>query len=247
MHLRAMLVVLAAIFFGLMPIFASEYEGLRTDQFLISQENSPIKPALYTAYIWGVIYPWLVAGMTFGLFFRTNTKKQFPRWDKMRRALLVSLAIGMMWLPATNINPIWSTFLLWLMLLSALKALYYAPSFDRIWARGPVSIYAGWLTVLSSVSLGLSLAGYGVMTAHNSAILILFIMLICAASVQITLGTAPLFGTTIAWGLMGIVVANITASSPDFGVAGLSGIGIVFMLGLSLWARYRRRFTPDEF
>jgi len=242
MHLKAILVLLAAVLFAIMPLFATEFEGFKVDAFPVPQDTAPIQPSKYVFSIWALIYLWLVAGMAFGLLKRVD----YPRWDKMRMSLLVSLAIGITWLPAAQISPIWATLLIWLMLLSAIKALFYAPKIDKVWARAPVSVYTGWLTVASSVALGLVLGGYGIMTPHNAAIVVLFVALGFAATVQITLGRAPLYGTTVAWGLMGIVVANLNAEAPDLAVAGLAGVGILFMSGLAMWAGYRHTFSPDS-
>lgn len=242
MHQRAILVLVVAVVFAIMPVFIADFTGFRTDHFLVPQHDAPIRPAEYAFAIWILINLWLVAGMAYGLIQRTN----FPRWNKMRTSLLVSLVIGVAWLQVTRISPIWATFLIWLMMLSAIMALFNAPKIDRMWARAPVSIYAGWLTVASSVSLALLLGGYGVMTPHNAAITVLFIVIIVAVTVQVSLGRAPLYGTTVVWGLLAIVVQNINAAVPNYGVASLAGIGAVIMLALGLWAMYRHTFSPDD-
>jgi hypothetical protein len=242
MHLKAILVLLAAVMFALMPLFVTDFQGFSPEAFPIPQKDAPIQPAGYVFSIWALIYAWLAAGMAFGLFKRVD----YPRWDKMRMSLLVSLVIGIFWLPVAQFSPIWATLMIWLMLLSAIKALFYAPKIDRVWARAPVSIYAGWLTVASAVALALVLAGHDILSQHNAAILMLFVALGFAAVVQITLGRAPLYSTTVAWGLMGIVVANINAQTPNLAVGALAGVGLVFMCGLAMWAGYRHTFSPDD-
>lgn len=238
MHFKAILAFVVAIIFAISPLFVSDFSGFGPSQFPISQVDAPINPARYAFAIWGLIYLWLVVSMGFGLIRRPT----HPEWQAMRPFIIVSMLLGASWLPVAQLSPIWATVLIWLMLITALIALYKAPESDRWWVRAPLSIYAGWLTAASFVALGLLLGGYGFMIAHNAAIVILSATLGFTAIVQIKMGRAPLYGATVVWALIALVLANFET---DPGVAGIAGMGALFLSALSFWATYRRTFSTE--
>lgn len=238
MHFKAILAFITAVIFALSPLFVSDFSGFGPNQFPIPQVDAPINPARYAFAIWGLIYCWLVVSMGFGLIRRADD----PEWEAMRPALIVSMVLGASWLPVSQLSPVWATVLIWLMLIAALTALHKAPEHDRWWIRAPLSIYAGWLSAASFVALGLLLGGYGYLSAHNAAIAVLSAALGFTAAVQISMGRAPLYGTTVVWALIALVLANFETNPA---IAGLAGIGALFLSALSFWATYRRSFSTD--
>ena len=231
MSMRAPLTLLFTLTFVLSPLVTEPFSGFRADQLPIPQIEPPVQPAGYAFAIWGLIYAWLVLSAGFGMLKRQRSGP----WDRGRGPLIVSLALGTPWLWVANQSAVWATVLIIAMAAGAVAAVAMGPREDRLWFRGPVSVYAGWLTAASFVSLGSTAAGYGVLTdAQGWAYLGIGLALVTALAVQWRLGRAPLYGLTVVWALVGIVVANGVS-----GVAGAAGVGIVTLLGLMAWQRQR--------
>lgn len=218
--------VVAAFGFAASPFLATGFNGFTADQFPIPQVDAPVQPAGYAFSIWGLIYLWLIAGAGFGVLRRPDDID----WSQMRPPLTLSLMIGAAWIPVAQVSPLWATLLIWLMLGTALIALFRTGDTDRWWQQSPIALYAGWLTAASAVSIGLVLAGYGWLPATPAALVALLIGLIIALIVQYSLHRAPEYGITVVWALVGVIVAN---SQPlNIAVAGLATIGILAILSL---------------
>ncbi len=222
----AALVLGAAILFAASPWFTQGFNGFDPDQFPVPQDNPPVQPAGYAFAIWGLIYLWLLIGAGFGLLKRSDD----PDWAAMRPPLVVSLAIGATWLPVANLSPMIATILILAMLGTAFVSLFCVGDTDRWLQQSPVAIYAGWLTAASSVSVGLLLGGYGVLSGTWAAIVALSIGLVVALVAQYRLHRAPEYGITVIWALIGVIVAN--TGPLNIAVVGLCVIGIVAILAL---------------
>ena len=220
------LVLLAALVFAASPWFTQGFNGFEPDQFPVPQDDPPVQPAGYAFSIWGLIYLWLIAGSVFGLLRRSDD----PDWSAMRPPLFVSLAIGATWLPIANISPALATILIWVMLGSALLSLFRVGDTDRWWQQAPVASYAGWLTAASSVSIGLMLGGYGVLSGTLAALVALSLGLVIAMVAQYRLHRAPEYGITVIWALVAVIVAN--TGPLNAAVTGLCVIGIIAILSL---------------
>ncbi len=168
-RLWAGLVLLAAILFAASPLFTDGFNGFEPGQFPVPQDDPPVQPAGYAFSIWGLIYLWLIIGAGFGLLKRSDD----PDWEAMRPPLVVSLVIGAAWLPVANVSPVIATILIWVMLGTAFLSLFRVGDTDRWFQQAPVAIYAGWLTAASSVSIGLLLGGYGLLSGTWAAIVAL--------------------------------------------------------------------------
>lgn len=222
----AILLALAAIAFAAAPFVTSGFNGFDPSDFPIPQEDPPVQPAGYAFSIWGLIYAWLVANALFGLFRRMDD----PDWASMRPPLVLSLAIGAVWLWVAQVSPVAATVLIWIMLAGALVSLFRVGDTDRWLQQAPVAIYAGWLTAASCVALGLLLADYGWLAPTPAALVSLSLALVLALATQYSLHRAPEYGVTVIWALIGVIVAN---SQPiNAAVAGLALLGIVLILGL---------------
>ncbi|WP_375257899.1 hypothetical protein [Citreimonas sp.] len=225
-RLWAILLAVAAIAFAAAPILTSGFNGFDPSQFPVPQDNPPVQPAGYAFSIWGLIYAWLLAGALFGLVRRMDD----PDWAPMRPPLVVSLAMGSIWLWVAQLSPVAATVLIWVMLAGALLSLFRVGDTDRWLQQAPVAIYAGWLTAASCVSLGLLIAGYGLLPATPAALVALGFALVIAVAAQYALHRAPEYGVTVIWALIGVIVAN---SQPfNAAVVGLAVLGILAILGL---------------
>lgn len=226
--MKAILVLIASIAFAIAPFLSPEFGGFDPERYPIPQRNSAVQPAGWAFGIWGFIYVGILLHAAFGAFrFRADAA-----WDRGRIALLISLAVGAIWLPVALLSPVWATVLIWVMLIAALASLYQSAGAAPSWvARWPVALYAGWLSAASFVSIGLLLAGYGVMEEIPAAIVALVLATAFAAYNAFRLGSWP-YGAAVSWGFVGIAVANIGSSQL---VAVASAIAAIFVLGLAVW------------
>lgn len=230
--LIALLTFLLAIGFAVSPFFVSGFNGFSPDQFPIPQDNPPVQPAGYAFSIWGMIYVWLIVGMGWGLWKR----RADYLWHDMRLPLALSLFVGCFWLAVAVASPIWASVLIWVMLVSALYALFRTPREDRGFAALPVGLYAGWLSAASCVSLGLLAAGYGWMSGPTAGLVFVGLAIVIAAGVQSSLMRAPTYGIGVIWALVAVVVANV-ATAPT--VAALAAGGAIALI-LPTYRSWRR-------
>ncbi len=230
--LIAALALLLSIAFAISPFFVPSFSGFDPNQFPIPQENPPAQPAGYAFSIWGLIYLWLIVGLAYGLL----RAPRDAQWHDMRVPLCLSLAVGATWLAVAVMSPVWAAVLIWIMLVTALIALFLAPVEDPLWAAAPVGLYAGWLSAASSVSLALLAAGYGYLEGQTAALVFVGLAIAVGLVVQTALGRTPSYGIAVIWGLVGVVVTN-WAETPS--VAYLALGGSILLALPTLWA-FRR-------
>jgi hypothetical protein len=214
--LIAALCFILSIVFAASPFLVQDFAGFDPNQFPVPQDNPPVQPAGYAFAIWGIIYGWLVIGLGWGL---VNARRD-AQWHDMRKPLCVSLAVGSGWLAVAVLSPIWASVLIWVMLLSALVALFVTPVSDQTWAAWPVGLYAGWLSAASCVSLGLLAAGYGWMDQTTAALVFVGLAILIGGFVQGALGRTPTYGIAVIWALVAVVVQNIESAPMVAYVAG---------------------------
>ena len=205
--------------------------GFTADQLPYPQIDPPVQPAGYAFAIWGLIYSWLVVSAVFGVWKRRSD----TAWDHVRAPLMVSLAVGTPWLAIANALAVWATITIFIMAAAAIVALIRAPKVDGWWLQAPVGIYAGWLTAASFVSLGSTAAGYGIaLGSLGWAYLAIILALGVTLAVIARKPTAPEYGITVIWALIGIIVANLSGA---VGVMILAAAGIIVVAGATWIAR----------
>lgn len=225
--MKAILVLVAAIAFAIAPFLSPEFGGFDPERYPVPQRNAPVQPVGWAFGIWGPIYLWLIAHAAFGVF----KYKKDAEWDKGRIALFISLAVGAIWLPIALLSPIWATILIWIMLVVALVSLSQSERASPAWiARWPVALYAGWLSAASFVSIGLLLAGYDIAGEMPAAVIALGLATVFAGLNAYRLKSWP-YGAAVAWGFLGIAVANI-GSSTILPVAAVTAAIFVFSLSV---------------
>lgn len=228
-RLPAAILLLVTIAFAISPAFTPNFGGYDPDQFPLRIEQPAILPAGYAFSIWGVIYLWLLLHAVMGLWKRAEDRD----WSAVRLPLIGSLAVGAIWLAVAVRSPALASVLIVLMLVLALAALLRAPaSPDRWLLLAPVAVYAGWLTAASGVSVGVLLAGYGVLGDTAAAVTMLCVVLLVAAAVQRRLGRAPEYAGTVNWALAAVIVAN---AQTNLTVTLVAAAGILVMT----WAAWR--------
>ena len=236
-RLKPVLVLLIALAFGLSPLLTPDFRGYDATQFPVRLDAPAILPAGYAFGIWGLIYLWLVLHAGFGLWKRADD----PAWDGVRAPLILSLAVGAVWLYVAVRDPVWASVLIVLMLAGALVALLRAPAVpDRWLLLAPLAIYAGWLSAATGVSLGVLLAGFGWLPDTGAAVVMLGVVLTLAVTVQLRLGRAPEYALTVVWALVAVSARN---GAGNLVVTGLAAAGCAVMLAVA-WRVRRDRAGP---
>jgi len=203
--MKSLWVLLASLSFAFAPFMTPDFGGFDPDRYPIPQLNSPVQPVGWAFAIWGIIYLVLILHAVVGF----ARHKHDQNWEPARLPLFISLAIGTGWLLVASVSPVWATLLIIVMLASALMALYRMRSASPAWiASWPVALYTGWLSAASFVSLGLLLAGYGVLSETMAAIVALTLATLFALYHQLKLALWP-YAAAVAWGFFGIAVSNL--------------------------------------
>lgn len=231
-RMKAVLTMAAAVLFAASPFFAGSFGGYDPNQFPVPQVDPPIVPAGYAFAIWGLIYVYLLVHAGFGLLKRDTDS----RWDAARWPLIVSLTVGASWISVAKFSPMWATILIWVMLLTALVAVFRVlGAKDRWLLQTPLAIYAGWLTAASFVSLGLVGAGFGLITDQFGwAWTIQIVALIAAGLIQLRLARIPEYGLTVCWAFIAIAVRNF-GSDPSLSVLALGGATALGLVAFYAW------------
>lgn len=230
-NLKPILVLVAALVFGIAPFVTPPFSGYDPAMFPVRIERPFIQPASYAFGIWSVIYLWLVAHAVFGLWARSTNQA----WDRVRWPLALSLIIGAIWLAIAGVAPIWATLLIWVMAVAAILAFVLSdPATDRWMLSGPTAILAGWLTAAAAVSLGAVLGGYGWLSNTAAAGAMLALVLAIAIPVQLRRPQMPVYALTVIWALGGIIAVNL-ADARLVAVAaalGIAAMAATLLIGL---------------
>jgi hypothetical protein len=233
MKLRALILLLVTLAFGSAPFVTPPFTGYDPAILPVRIDRPSIQPAGYAFAIWSVIYLWLVVHAVLGLWHHATN----PNWDRVRVPLSISIGIGALWLGIANGYPITATLAIIVMMAAALLAFLRADQKAGRWLlAAPAAILAGWLSAASAVSLGVVLAGYGWLSDTASAVAMLGVVLAIAVTVQMRRPQMPVYGLTVIWALLGVVVVNW---GPNTVVAAIAASGIVIM-ALTLASGLRR-------
>lgn len=232
MKTNALILALATLAFGLAPLLGPSFTGYDPSQFPVRIERPAIQPAGYAFAIWSVIYLWLFLHAGFGLWKRSET----PAWDRVRWPLIVAVGIGAVWQAIALQSAVWGTVTIWIMAAGAIAAFLRAdPETDRWLLSGPTAIFAGWLSAAAAVSTGVLVSGLGWMGDTAAAAAMLALVLAIAVTVQLRRPTMPVYGLTVIWALVGVIVANRV---DNLTVAALAGSGIAVM-AVTIWSARR--------
>lgn len=228
-RLPALILLLVTIAFGLAPLVTPPFTGYDPALFPVQIGRPAIQPAGYAFSIWSVIYLWLIIHAVCGLWKRADD----PVWARTRVPLTVAIGVGVVWLWIAGQSAIWGTVTIWIMAVGALAAFLRAPtSPDRWLLSAPLAIFAGWLTAAAAVSTGVLIAGYGVLSNVGSALAMLALVLAIALVVQGRKTRMPVYGLTVVWALIGVIVVNWGDNAL---VAGVAAVGVVVILGALAW------------
>lgn len=222
---RAPLLLLATLAFGAAPFLTEPFRGFPPDAFPVVIARPSIQPAGYAFSIWSIIYLWLFVHAVFGLWKRRDD----PDWVVTGWPMTASLAVGSLWLFIAPQAPLVATLAIIVMAGLALVAFLRADTFaDRWTLAAPIAIYAGWLSAAAAVSLGINMAGYGLLSDTAAALAMIAVVLVLAVTVQTRQPRMPVYGLTVIWALIGVAVANFGMNVPVF-LAALFGVGVMLV------------------
>lgn len=205
------------------PALTPAFTGYDPATFPVRIDRPAIQPAGYAFSIWGLIYLWLLAHAGFGLFKRQGD----PAFLRPALPLLISGLLGSVWLAIASTAPLMATAVILVMGALAMRAYLRAdPVQDRWLLAAPLAIYAGWLTAACGVSLGVILAGYGILSNTASALAMLAVVIGVALVVQARRPAMPVYGATLVWAAIGVVVAN-WADTPMVAYTAIFGAALV--------------------
>ncbi len=230
------LTLFATLAFLLAPFVTDPFTGFAPERFPVPQINPPVQPAGYAFAIWGVIYLWLAVLALTGATLRRSDK----RWQNVHLPLALSLGPGAFWLWLAGISAIGASILIFWMLAFAIWALLRAPAQDRWLLQAPLALYAGWLTAAAHVSLGVTLGGYGVMTAQSAALLALTGATVIAGVILLRKPQAPEYGLAVIWAFIGVLVANLGGTVLVQAATGVALAAITALVLRGLWAGQAR-------
>ena len=197
--------VLATLAFAAAPLITPPFMGYDPATFPVVIDRPSVQPAGYAFAIWGLIYLWLFIHAGFGLIRRRND----PAFTTPAVPLTASIILGSIWLAIALAAPILATITILLMAALALYAYLIADQTQDRWLlAAPLAIFAGWLTAAAAVSTGVILAGYGILSDTASALTMLALVLLIALGVQLKRPRLPVYGATVNWAILGIIVAN---------------------------------------
>jgi hypothetical protein len=213
----------ATLAFFASPSVTPPFTGYDPAIFPVLVPRPAIQPAGYAFAIWGPIFLWLTAHALFGLFRRNDASA----WQAPRLPLTLAILFGAVWLFIAPGYPITATVVIIAMAAFALTAFLRADTEpDRWLLSAPIAMFAGWLTAAASVSTGVVLAGYGILSNTRVTLLLLAVVLALALTVQSRKPAMPVYGATVVWALIGIVMANRT-DLPVVAITALAGAVIV--------------------
>lgn len=231
----AYLILLLSIAFAAAPIFSGPFTGYDPADFPVQIARNAIQPASWAFSIWGLIYGWLILHGTFGAFARNA----HPAWARPRLPLAIALAVGAIWLALALTDAMTATLAILIMAVTALAAFLRADTSADFWLLStPLALFAGWLTAASGVSLGMVVAGYGLLSNTGAALALMAVILAIAIAVQSRQPKQPLYAAAVVWALVGIAAAN-GGEVPI--VTGAALIGALGLAATALWLARRSR------
>jgi hypothetical protein len=224
-----------------------------TIEALSDQQNAGIliQPANGAFGIWGAIYPGLLGLAAVQAFGRGARN---PRYCQARLPLVVNMLFNFAWFVATQRQEQLVSVALLLGQFGTALWLYLSLDVPKVRARGgerlmraSVSIYLGWLTVASVISVAVALevldfSGWGLSVTTWAVV-----MLFAASAVGLFARFAwrdPVYGAVFVWALVGVAVK---AGQPRSVVVTAWVLAAVMLLSLLPAAAQRSRLgAPRE-
>ncbi len=250
-RLSRRLLVVAAVGQAVSSILVSTFGGAFTTADRAGEP--PIVPPGWTFTIWSVI---IVLSIGYAIWADSDRRPDAELRARLTSPLLVTCVGFSVWLAAAELEPNWTTLVIFLIMLAALlRALMYAidqrpairawSPLARVLLWGTLGLYAGWSSVAVWLNLTTALVGSGAPITTPAAILGQAAILAGAVgtAVAITWFTRGLLSYvgTVAWALTGVIVSTVQEGYPALTTA--AGLGLAIVLTTAVLAR---RHGPQE-
>lgn len=247
----------AMLFFAVGQLISPVFNALFGGSFTTADRTGepPLTPAGYTFSIWFVIEVVSVAYAVFAV--RRRARADSDLIDRLAGPLLVVFAGFSLWLVAAELEPVWSTLvvivIMFVALLLAVRIALAERSRVSGWSRvgrtllwGTLGLYTGWISVATWLNLTTAFAGSGAPVTGTVGILAQVATLAGALGTAViilrwTSGLLP-YALAVGWGLVGAIVGTLGAGEPALTTAAAIGLVIVAVAT----AVFRRGQPPVE-
>lgn len=173
-----------------------------------------ITPANYAFAIWGVIYIGLIA---FGIYQALPAQRHNPHLLKLRAPIVWASVFQIVWVYLFQLQQFWLSVVFMFGILLNLIAAYVWSRFpknrvsreEKWFARIPISIYLGWISVASIVNVASALYASG--WSNGGAfwtVLMILIAAVISAIIAIRFGDIAFTGV-IVWAFIAIAVRQL--------------------------------------
>lgn len=246
--LRAVLIVLA-VGQVVSALLVQRYGG----QFTTADRpgEPPIVPAGYAFSIWLVIE---ILALAYAVWPLPSDDASREVRRRLAVPLIVVFAGFSAWLAAAELEPVWSTLVVFaVMVVALLRAMQVALASRTLisqWGSGLRSVlwwllgtYLGWSSAAIWINLTTAVADSGAPitgTVGTVGQLAILAGVTGTATVVVwwTRGLVP-YMAAVSWGLVGAIVGASQADRPVLAAA--AGTGLAVVIGVALWQRARRR------
>ncbi|HEY5785685.1 MAG TPA: hypothetical protein VIT65_12990 [Microlunatus sp.] len=250
---------MAMLFFAFGQFISPVFNAVLGGSFTTSNRNGepPLTPAGYTFSIWGLIEVVSLALAIFLVLRRQKTDADLI--DRLAVPLLVVFAGFSVWILAAELEPVWSTLVVIVIMFVALvRALRIAlaersriagwPRLGRALLWWTLGLYAGWISVAMWLNLATAFAGSGAPITSALGIAAQIAALAGAlGTVLIVLawtGGLLSYAAAVCWGLVGAIVGTTDAGQAALTVAVV--IGLVAVVVATVVTRRRSRSSFSE-
>jgi hypothetical protein len=241
------LLVIAAIGQAVSSVLASLFGGAFTTADRAGEP--PIVPPGGAFTIWSVI---IALSIGYAIWADSDRRPNAALRDRLTRALLVTCIGFSAWIAAAELEPNWTTLVIFLLMLAALlRALAYAldqnaairnwSPIARVLLWGTLGLYTGWSSVAVWLNFTTALIGSGAPTTTPAAIAGQVAILAGASATAVAItwysrGLLP-YVAAVAWALGGVILSTVQEGYPVLAIA--AGIGLAVVLATAVLARRR--------
>ena len=252
-------VIAAMLFFAIGQFVSPVFNALLGGSFTTSNRNGepPLTPAGYTFSIWGLIE---VVSVAFAIYLVLRRKKSDADLiDRLAVPLLVVFAGFSVWILAAELEPVWSTLVVIVIMFVALvRALQIAlaersriagwPRLGRALLWWTLGLYAGWLSVAMWLNLTTAFAGSGAPITGALGIAAQIATLAGALGTVLVIlawtGGLLSYAVAVCWGLVGAIIGTLDAGQPALTIAVV--IGLIAVVVATVVTRRRSRSSSPS-
>lgn len=237
---RSLAVLLAVAAAIAVPALQATQDFGMTAQEFSSQGDQTLRAAGYAFSIWGLIY----FGMAAYAVYQLTLAPETPTLRAVAWPSVVAIAGCGAWILASAFNQQWLSVAIILVSAGAMISglmrarAAEAPAFrDKLLIVWPLSLLAGWLTIASAINILTVLTAQGLISPDLTwAVMGIAAVLIVGGFVGWRL-RSPVYLAPIAWGLIGVYVAE----QADKPTAAWLAVGAALVLVAEAVAMLRRR------